>query len=285
MGKLTKLRYLIIVAVLAIFPSVCLALFWQQVKGDHFIVNFTDDKQFAQDVLARSEVYYDKIADSLGYPRYSDFWTWNKRVDIFIYPDHTSYLQATGQMEWTDGKADYKHKQISIYAGNPKFLETILPHEIAHLIFRDFIGFKGDVPLWLDEGVATSAQEETLADIKKRVKELYNRSALMTLDDLMTVDFKTSSKSSTFHRILMKDNSKGFLLLEPSNFIAVFYAQATSLVSFLKEQYGTDRFTDFCRELRDGKNVDEALKKAYPEECPGVKELEKKWREFLSKTP
>lgn len=277
-------RFFIILAILLTLPAASFGLYWEKINGDHFIVNFSEnkDRPLAQEVLAKAEVFYNRIADNLGYPRYSDFWSWDKRVNIFIYPDSTSYFQATGQPEWSDGVADYKNKQISTYAGNQKFSETVLPHEISHLIFRDFIGFKGDVPLWLDEGVATSTQEETYADMQSRAKSLYQRSALLTLDDMMTIDFKKTSKGTSVHDILMKDNSKGILMLKPEDFVAVYYVEATSVVGFLKERYGPTRFTEFCRELRDGKTLDKALQKVYPEECPNIKELEKKWRQYLA---
>ncbi len=127
---------------------------WQVLNSDHFIVHFLSDEQFARDVLDKSEIYYNDIATQLGYPRYSEFWLWDKRVKIFIYADHRSYLNATGQPDWSQGMADYRQKRISSYVWSSGFLESLLPHEIAHLIFRDFVGFKGEVPVWLDEGVA-----------------------------------------------------------------------------------------------------------------------------------
>ena len=263
------------------FPSNSCAMVWQQIKGDHFVVNYFDDKKFAEEVLAKAEVYYSKIAERLGFERYADFWTWTKRVNIFIYPNHESFLQNTGQMDWSDGKADIKNKQISMYAGNPKFLEAIVPHEMGHLIFRDFIGFKNEVPLWLDEGVATLCEEGTYENTKNSIKDFYSRSALLTLEDMMTLNFKKNSSSPSVHDIIMKNNMKGYLSLTPANFITLFYLEATSIVGFLIERYGPVRFSDFCRELRDGKTINQALANVYPDDCPSIKELEEKWRQSI----
>ena len=267
---------------LFVCPSIATGLFWQQLKSEHFIVNYTADKIFAAEVLNKAESYYNKISANLGYAKYSDFWTWTKRAQIFIYPDHQSYLEGTGQMDWSDGKADYKNKQISMYAGDPKFLDAILPHEMAHLIFRDFIGFSGNVPLWLDEGIATLAEEQTYDNIKKNIKNYYDRSALLTLKDMMTLDFKNCTHRTTMHDIIMKNDRRGILSMSPTNFLALFYIEATSVVGFLKERFGDDRFTEFCRTLRDGKTIDQALEKAYPTECPNLIELEKKWRQYVA---
>jgi hypothetical protein len=37
-----------------VLPSTATALFWQTIKGDHFIINFTDDKNFAQEALLKA---------------------------------------------------------------------------------------------------------------------------------------------------------------------------------------------------------------------------------------
>lgn len=259
------------------------ALYWEELRSDHFLVRYTEDKKFAQDVLTEAERSYGRIADFFGFSKHADFWTWNKRVKIYIYPDQTAYLEGTGHWSWSDGKADYENRQISMYAGNPKFLESIVPHEIAHLIFRDFIGFEGDIPLWLDEGIATLAEENTYENIKNNIKDYYERSAILTLQDLTTLDFKKCSRQPSIHTIRMKNNAKGFLSLTATNFITLFYIQATSVVGFIKERYGAQRFVEFCRQLRDGKTLDEALQKAFAEECPNLKTLEEKWRTYISR--
>src|SRR4030042_3275592 len=83
-----------------IFTLAALALEWQELKGEHFIVYFNPSDQgvsssgaeidFVKEVLHKAELYYQRIAPDLGYPRYSKFWTWEKRVKIYIYPDHKS---------------------------------------------------------------------------------------------------------------------------------------------------------------------------------------------------
>ncbi|MCM8796248.1 MAG: hypothetical protein NC928_06165, partial [Candidatus Omnitrophica bacterium] len=138
-----QIKKIIILIFICMCTAVTFTQEWQELKGEHFLVYFTQDKKFAQEVLNKAEVYYQRIASELGYPRYSEFWLWDKRVKIYIYPDHTSFLQATQQPQWSYGMADYKNKQIISFLWSKGFLESLLPHEIAHLIFRDFVGFKG----------------------------------------------------------------------------------------------------------------------------------------------
>ena len=163
---------------------------WKELKGEHFLVYFIQDEKFAKEVADKSEVYYRRIASDLGYPRYDSFWLWDNRVKIYIYPDHDSFLKATAQPQWSEGMADFKKKLIAGHAGIEGFLESLLPHEIAHLIFRDFVGFKGEIPLWLDEGVAQWAEEAKRQEMKFKVKQLFDGDTLLSLEDIMKLDIR-----------------------------------------------------------------------------------------------
>ena len=194
---------------------------WREVRGDHFIVYYTQDDKFAKDALDRSEVCYRRIALELGYPRYSDFWTWDKRVKLYIYPDHQSYLKSTNQPSWSHGMADYYAKEITSFAWSNNFLESLLPHEIAHLIFRDFVGFKGEVPLWLDEGVAQWEEVRKRKWAINTVKSLIRKGDFIPLAKLMKV-----GPGSEDDPVLS----------------AKLYAQAATLVGYLIEKQGSSRF-------------------------------------------
>ncbi|MEM4155647.1 MAG: hypothetical protein QXQ38_02855, partial [Archaeoglobaceae archaeon] len=124
------------------FLGICtFAQNWQEKKGEHFIIYFSSlsEENFAKEVLDKAEKYYQEIAVDLGYPRYKEFWLWDKRVKIYIYPDQEAFLKATGQPSWSHGVAEYATKKISSFLGSKDFLDSVLPHEIAHLIFRDFV--------------------------------------------------------------------------------------------------------------------------------------------------
>lgn len=256
---------------------------WQEVTGEHFIVYFMQDESFAKDVSYKAETYYKNIASELGYPRYADFWLWEKRVKIYIYPDHDSYLKATGQPEWSRGLADYTNKRIISYAWSEEFVDSLLPHEIAHLIFRDFVGIKGEIPLWLDEGVAQWAEETKRKEFKQMTRELLMKDALLSLDDMMKIDVRTMvSKGKVYIRpTRTRSGDEGVLLISGDSLVSTYYLQAASLVGFLIEKHASDNFAEFCRQLRDGRNLEEALRKAYSTHVNDLSELEKKWRDYL----
>ena len=252
--------------------------------SDHFICYFTADEAFAKSVLEKAEVDYKRIASELGYPRYSEFWLWDKRVKIYIHPDKKSFLAATGQPAWSEGMADYINKEIVSYAWSEDFVESLLPHEMAHLIFRDFVGFKGEIPLWLDEGVAQWAEEAKRAEIKRRAEELYQEDSLIVFSDLMKlkIDRLKDIDKVYIRPTITKDGEKGIVFLSTENLVTTYYLEAVSVVGFLIEKYGSARFAGFCRDLRDGKALEDALKSSYSEFIHSTDELETAWRKYLA---
>lgn len=233
---------------------------WKETKSEHFIVYFVGDRAFAKDVLRQSEIYYKRIASELGYQRYSGFWTWDNRVKIYIYPDKDTFRRETGQPQWSEGEAKYFEKEISSYAWSDGFLNMLLPHEMAHLIFRDYVGFTGKVPLWLDEGVAQWMEPHKRKVVRQVTRKLANAGRLLPVNQIMFMDVRGSSNQ---------------------DLVQVFYVQAASLVGFLIMEYNPSRFTEFCRQLRDGKKVEDALRFAYPMAIRNVKDLEEKWKKFI----
>jgi hypothetical protein len=256
---------------------------WQELKGEHFIINFLQDKKFATEVLDKAERYYRNIAFALGYPRYEEFWLWEKRVKIYIYSDKKSYLSASGQPEWSEGMADYTNKSISTIAGSGMFLDSVLPHEIAHLIFRDFVGFKGEVPLWLDEGVAQWAENRDERRMAELIKEFYREDKFLSMNDMMKLNMRILKEKDGVVIRPARARAGGMttLILSTENLVNTYYIEAVSIITFLVEKYGSDKFASFCRELRDGKTTENALKSAYPDYIRSISELEDRWRRYL----
>ncbi len=229
---------------------------WLELKGEHFEVFYLEDAKFAQDVLTRAERYYEKIASDLGYSRYDNFWQWDNRAKILIYRDHDEFLKVTGKKSWIYGTAIYSERKIISYRWSQGFLDVLLPHELSHLIFRDFVGFKGAVPLWLDEGI--SQWEEA----NKRKWAVYTVKNLIKTKDYIPLAELTRLGAGSENDFTVS---------------AKLYAQAVTLIGYLIEKYGSDKFAQFCRGLRDGKNVNDALSYAYTDSIRNIAELERGW--------
>ncbi|MFH0985428.1 MAG: peptidase MA family metallohydrolase [Candidatus Omnitrophota bacterium] len=235
---------------------------WKEVRGDHFIVYHGGDDSFAGEVLRKAEQYYTKIGEDLGYERRSGFWQWDKRVRIYIYKNKEEFRKHSGRAGWSEGYADYTKKTIVSYEWKEGFLEALLPHEITHLIFRDYVGFQGEVPTWLDEGVAQWQEPAKRKIVRSTMKFYLENARGFSLDNLTTIDIRNVSARPA---------------------VDIFYIQAASLVDFLVTAYGSDNFIFFCRQLRDGKSIEAALPFAYPTQMRTIKELEEKWKAYISR--
>jgi len=257
---------------------------WKEAKGEHFIVYYVSDNDFVKKVLDKAEEYYGRIASDLGYSRASEFWTWDNRVKIYIYSDHESFVRSGGHPDWSHGLADYTQKAIFSYAFSRDFLEAILPHEMTHLIFRDFVGFKGEVPLWLDEGVAQWEEVQKRALIRALIKKLFTNDTLLSISDMMRLDIrKVNQMDKIFIRsILTKNGERANLALSGEALVNTYYIQSASLVGFLIEKYGSLDFAQFCRQLRDGNSLTDALASVFPTQMRTLDEFELRWKEYLS---
>ncbi len=232
-------------------------------KSAHFIIRYRCDKQFARQIIKYSELYYDKIESDLGLNRYSNFWTWNNRCVIVIFADKSEYHLATNQPEWFAGSADYTNRTIYTYPSSATFMDSLLPHELTHIIFREYIKDNAGVPLWIDEGIAQ--YEEKYSDPQ--------RHTLLA----KSVRNKTHIPFSEFSRINNVISNKDNI------FVTLFYEQSKNIINFLITNYGQQRFGEFIRQLKAGKNVDSALKFSYPGIIENMNQLEIKWLNSFSK--
>ncbi len=250
-----RLAYLILLLSAATLNAFAAGAQWKESKSTHFIIYYKSaGEDFISQVAERSEVYYDSIAEELGFRRF-DFWLWDNRARIYIYDDAKDFMAGTGQPEWAMGDAVPRDKVIRAFPGAHKFLDTTLPHEMGHIIFREFVGFNNPaVPLWLDEGVASYHQKFKYQGVDRILKSAAAQNKLMRVADL-------SAFAST--RFMDKEVAR------------LFYAESFSIVDFLLKNYGKDSFVLFCQNLRDKKDLKRALASAYS--LDGLQELDAAW--------
>lgn len=235
---------------------------WNELKSDHFILRYQGkDQVFPGRALRQAEASYDAVAQALGYSRRSEFWTWDNRCVVELYETKDAYQKQTAQANWSGGFAVPSQRKIVSYQGSNELIESILPHEIAHLVFNDFLGpGNRTAPLWLNEGLAM-AQE---------------RSKQPVFDQLVG-KMVGEKKWIPFHEISGIQSLKN----APPAEAGAFYAQAQSMVRFLVAS-GPSRFAGFSRDLRDESPLEEALRKNYPQDFPDAKNFEEKWLKSIS---
>jgi hypothetical protein len=243
------------------------ALEWREQKGNHFIIRteHSISDRWARDVLEKAEIYYRTIAEQIGYARYNKFWTWDTRVEIIVYDDRDVFLKETGQPAWSQGGAIHRplyleERKIVTYKQDENFLDGLLPHEISHLMLIDFIGWKQEIPLWFNEGVAQLQEKGKKEKAQVLMKALVPRGQYIRLEAMTNLDIRSET-----------DGSK----------VALFYAQSLSVTDFMISRYGSKAFGLLCRHMRDGRNFEEALKLTYPRDIGTIEELEKKWLSYM----
>jgi hypothetical protein len=228
---------------------------WKELKGRHFIVSYTDNRDFASRVLRQAEKYYKSILEQLGFRRADKFWLWERRVRINLYGSREAFSKATGSPVWAVAKANMRNRTISLAGGSLELLRSRLAHEMAHMIYREEIGFEGDVPLWLDEGVAQWCELGARHEAPPKLERM------LPLHEMMRMDVR-------------KQEDKQLVLL--------FYSQSASIVRYLVEEHGKEKFSEFGRHLRDGKDIEEALRFTYPHVITSIKQLEQRWMDWQS---
>ncbi len=254
------IKKIILCAVISLcFISSVFAVEWHELKSDHFIVFYKQAPfRFIQNVSARAEENYKKTTTSLGFTRYKG-WIWGDRVKIYIYDDAQDYKKSSG-LAWSAGSVMTKFKTIAAFPSAQGFFDSTLPHEIGHIIFRDFIGPDAFVPLWFEEGVAVFQEESGGWGADDVVRRAMAEGRFISLADLGSLS-------------LNKDSDR--------ELVRIFYAEAASLVGFLIHEGEMYRFARLCREIKDGTRFEGALKKAYMK-YPTIDPLESAWKAYLS---
>jgi hypothetical protein len=228
-------------------------------KSTHCIIYYQDAPLgYVDNFISKAEYYYNSITEELGFTRFEGFWTWDKRVKIYLFKDRGNYQKMTNQPAWSGGEVNVLTREISTYINMEDFFEVILPHEMGHIIFREFIGYQRKLPLWLDEGIASFLEKRQKQERLRIAKGIVNSNVFLDLAELGKIKRNA---------IFMPD---------------IFYAEAASIIEFLVKVYGKDKFTDFCqrlKQLRDDQDWKIALYEAY--NFQNLSEMNEKWEEFL----
>jgi hypothetical protein len=130
--------------------------------------------------------------------------------------------------------------------------EEALPHEITHLLVGEAVfGPFGQLPTWLNEGLATYAQGDMSPDARQAFNDAVKNNQLISLRSL----------GGTF----------------PADEIQarLAYAESQSLVTYLINHGGWDKIRLLLSTFKDGATLDNAILKAYSLDAS---ELENAWR-------
>lgn len=232
---------------------------WNTEKSEHFIVYYKEVKEdFVRKTVESAEENYKSITKELGFNRYS-YWLWDNRAKIYIYNDASDYQEKTGKPAWSGGVAYYHEKAIETYPWAQGFFQSLLPHELGHIIFREFIGTQNNAPIWLDEGVAMYQEKFRRKDLKKKLLKAIEERKLIPL-----------TKLSEINIMFVKDKEA----------VDLYYTEAISVVEYLMTKFGKDNFVRLCKALKERKNFDQAIEESY-RVFKNLEELDKGWLRYL----
>ncbi|MFC1592755.1 peptidase MA family metallohydrolase [Candidatus Omnitrophota bacterium] len=232
---------------------------WKELRSEHFFIYYKNSSRDFLDKLRRqAEDYYRNITEELGFRR-KKFWTWENRAKIYVFDSHESYIEETNMASWSSASVDYRNKIISTYPDAPELFQNVLVHELTHIIFREYVGFSSNIPLWLDEGVASFMEQKK--DASRIIRGL---TALAKNDSLLNLQKLTAISN---------------VLSFPQEKANIFYAQSFGLIYFLVDKFNRDDFAELCFSLRRGRTLEKSLYFTYG--INGLDELEAQWRKYL----
>jgi hypothetical protein len=230
---------------------------WQLAETTNFRLWHCQAQAQAEEVLrtaerARSHVYRKWFSEA-GV-------AWTPRCELNLYPNGQAYNEATGLPPRSPGYAQTRFegervigRQIDLRGDWPELLETVLPHEVTHVVLADKFGAQ-PLPSWANEGIAVLS--EPAANVTCHLRNLPRQRAAGLL--------------SSMPRLL---ESRDY---PDRHALGAFYAQSVSVVQFLAQEKGPKAFTAFLRcALRSG--MAPALRRHYG---MTFEELETRWAQY-----
>jgi len=213
---------------------------------------YTGGDSFARELMDTCEEGLARLTQDIGtYPE--------RPINIHIYAS-TSDLRGAMvfSQEWTGGVAftDFGIIAISISPSEIEWGKRALVHELTHLVVRQatFSPY-GQLPIWLDEGLATYSEGELDPVLRSYLEEAISE------DELISVRTLCSPFSAYPEKARLS------------------YAQSYSLVEYLLDNYGQDKMLDLLALLKQGNTYDEALTEVYSFDIEG---LGARWRATLA---
>jgi hypothetical protein len=183
-------------------------------------------------------------------------------VDIYVYPNYDDLRDAIlYEPSWTGGQA-FSDQNIVIMGtsgSNAGWDKDTVIHELTHVLVGHFtFSCLGDVPQWLDEGLAVFSEGPLDPQFQEPLDNAIQNDSLLSVRSI----------SGSFSEVSDKAN--------------LSYAESYSLVNFLIETYGQPKMTELLGALRDGLTLDQALQQTYGFDVDG---LEDAWRKSIGARP
>ncbi|MCX7755681.1 MAG: peptidase MA family metallohydrolase [Anaerolineales bacterium] len=229
---------------------------WQTLTDRNLRIHwYKGNEAFAREILAAAR-------DGLALNRQSAGLEPNGVIEIYIYGDYEALRSAVLYTpSWTGGMAfpEFNIVIIGIAPNNLEWGKDATVHELTHVLVGNLtFSCLGDVPTWLNEGLAVYSEGGLDAVSQQQLERAIREDTLLTVRSI----------SGAFSEVADKAN--------------LSYSQSYSIVKFLVETYGQPKMNQLLLALRDGTPIDEALRKVYGFDIEG---LEDAWRASIGARP
>lgn len=229
---------------------------WQTITSGLINLHwYSGDQAFANDLLDAAITGLARLQNDAGLQP-------DQPIHLYIYANTDDMKDAIlYEPSWTGGMA-YPEHDIVIIGISQRDLEwgrATIAHELTHVLVGHLtFSCLGDVPTWLNEGLAVYSEGRLDPSAEAQLNEAIKNDQLLSARSL----------------------SGGFSEVPSRAYLS--YSQSYSIVKFLIETYGQDSMNSLLITLRDGTPVDEALLQIYGFDIDG---LEAAWRESVGAAP
>jgi len=226
---------------------------WQSLKEGPLEVAWYDDRGVAQTMLDEGIKALEEISPFLGL---------DEPIPIKVYVWANS--EDARQVE----RIQSERFEESVITGGTRVLADlvhiyqpsrwVIRHELTHVLTKlAGEGPYGDLPAWLDEGMATIAEGDWLERRGGALQYAINNDVVLSLRSMES----------------------------PSNrpgFVDIFYGQSAAIVLYLITEYGPEKMNELFRRFKEGSGVDDALLSVYSFDRDG---LDDEWRASVGLGP
>jgi hypothetical protein len=233
---------------------------WQTLSNERLTLYwYKGDRAFGEALFDQANRTLDQIESEAGVKV-------EVPVKIFIYGSFADLHDAiaVGSQEWTGGQA-FTDQGVVVIGVSPDDLDYGLiatPHELTHLVIHQATDNPfGDIPRWLDEGLAVYMSGELDAPWRD-YRDMVARSARQ--DKLMTLQTLSSSFPA-----------------DPEQ-AGLAYAESGSVVEFIIKHYGQKAMAHLLEIFSQGSLYDDALEQALGVDTWG---LDTAWRQSIGAPP
>ncbi|OGO51629.1 MAG: hypothetical protein A2148_10330 [Chloroflexi bacterium RBG_16_68_14] len=227
---------------------------WRMVSdGNLTLWWYSGSEEEARAVLAAGRESLDGLSrllqTSVDFPVKIFYYASAREMEPAIIADNVEGVVTLGEVVYSD---------TAMVSADAAALE-IARHEVAHIVVRQAVPGPFGIPDWLNEGTAVFAQTQPLENQLQALEGAIRSGRVFSVRSL--------SSAST-----------GAL----GDRVSLFYGQSWSLVDFLVNTYGEEKFTQLFQAFEEGATTAEALEQVYGFNQDG---LENAWRDSVGLPP